>query len=62
MRKGRLEKSQCLATDKHAVVREGALQLSTSLGALLGGEFGVADAGVPIGDEGAVGRAGDGVF
>ena len=43
-----------MAADEDAVAREGALKLSSARGALLGGEFGFAGSGVPVGDERAV--------
>ena len=51
-----------MATDEDAFACEGAVQLAPAGGALLGLEFGLVRLVVPIGDEGAVGRAGDGVL
>ena len=42
---------QGVATDEDAVVGEGAVELAAPGGALLGVEFGLAVAGVPVGDE-----------
>lgn len=44
-----------MAADEDAVFGEGAVEVATARGALLGGEFGFAGAGVPVGDERAVG-------
>ena len=44
-----------VAADEDAVAREGAVEEAAARGALLGGEFGFAGAGIPVGDERAVG-------
>lgn len=54
--------SEGVAADKHPVAGEGTLELAAAGGALLGFEFGGAGLGIPIGDEGAVGRSGNGVL
>ena len=44
-----------MAADEDAIAGEGALKVTAALRALLGGAFGFAGAGVPVGDERAVG-------
>ena len=57
-----LAEGEGVAADVDAVAGEGAVELASACGALFGGEGGGAGAAVPVGDERAVGRAGDGVF
>ncbi len=57
-----LAEGEGVAAYVDAVAGEGAVELASACGALFGGEGGGAGAAVPVGDERAVGRAGDGVF
>ena len=44
-----------VAADEDAIAGEGAVEVAAARGALLGVEFGFAGAGIPVGDERAVG-------